>query len=110
MALMQHLSTNFVEPKKLEALVQFRNMEPINFMIYCCQYLGLEQPSLETRICEEPVSEGLRFQTTITLGDSQFGKKQIKGIKAPSKPEAQKDAAKKASEYMVNKLIKRELQ
>ena len=65
---------------------------------------------METNFCEGPVSEGLKFQSSITLDDfDQKSKKQIFGIKALSKSIAEADVAKKTSEYLINKLIAREI-
>ncbi len=109
-ALMQYLSTNHFDPKKLDLFVRYKKEKPLNFLIYCCKCLELKAPNLETNFCEGPVSEGLKFQSSITLDDfDQKSKKQIFGIKALSKSIAEVDVAKKTSEYLINKLIAREI-
>ena len=108
--LLKHLSTHYIEPKKLETLVKYKQIEPTGSLIHLCRCFGLEEPTKETYYCEGLVTEPLQFKTIITMTDSRAIKKAITGLKARSAIEAQNNAARKASLRMINKMLKKEIQ
>jgi hypothetical protein len=69
----------------------------------------LEQPKIETHACEGRISDGLFFQTTITITDKHWGNKVIAGDKDHSKTNAEKSAATKILNYFANKMFEEEL-
>ncbi|MCX5921840.1 MAG: putative dsRNA-binding protein [Candidatus Dependentiae bacterium] len=109
-SLMQHFSDGYIEPKKLQLLCDLGGTtEPLGTLIRLSQATGLQNPRIETTICEGPVSEGLCFETAITVADKKWGNRVITGCKAPSKAEAERAAAKKALNYVANKMFEDEI-
>ena len=109
-ALLYHCSNSYIEPKKLQLLCVVRdNKEPMGVLIRLCQCTDLEKPIVETHMCEGVVANGIQFETAITVADKSWGTKIIKGLKAGSKAEAEKDAAQRALNYVTNKIFKDEL-
>jgi len=112
-ALMHHCSQDYIAPKKLDLLsrskIALAGNNPRDVLIQLCQHFALQEPKVETHICENETSEGLYFKTIITIASKLFGKKPVVGQRASSKPEAQDNAARKALQYMMNKILKKEI-
>lgn len=108
-SLVRYLSTHYIEPKKLQAIAEYKQIEPTGFLIHLCRYFNLEQPKIEAYYCEGPATEPLQFKTIITMTDDKMVKKTITGDKALTKADAQNNAVKKAAHRLINKMLKQEI-
>ncbi len=109
-SLLRHFAGSFIEPKKLQMLCTLGNAQnSVSALHSFCQTCLLEQPKMDTHICEGSVSDGLLFQTVITVADKHWGNKIITGEKSHSKPAAEKSAATKILNYFANKMFEEEI-
>lgn len=109
-SLIQHVTQGYIEPKRVQFLHMLGDTnDPVSALNTLCQTCALEQPKVETHLCEGPVSDGLLFQTVMTVADKHWGNKIIAGEKASSKVAAEKSTAAKILRYLANKMFEEEL-
>lgn len=109
-SLIKHFAESSIEPKRLQALCTLGNaQDSVSVLHSLCQTCSLEQPKMETHICEGPVSDGILFQTVTTVADKHWGNKVITGEKSHSKTGAEKSAATKILNYFANKMFEEEI-
>lgn len=113
-ALITHVSTHCFEPNKLyklwrlqEAMLPRKN--PYGCLIDICRTTNVVEPSISTCICEGPVAQGFKFQSTISIPLNQLSTKLITGPQESSKQLAEESAAKKALNQVANKIIRNEV-
>lgn len=112
--LMKHACADCIDPTKLYQLLRVKealstNSNATGCLIELCQIANLSKPAFSIIVCEGPVTEGVQFETAISISNNNLGAKTMTGIRAPSKIEAQEAAAKKVLLCVVNKLLKREV-
>lgn len=108
--LIKHLLNHHVAPKLLEAIKYPQTtFDKKGCVIHYCRCLDMQEPCIKTNRCEGRVVDGLKLKTTITLTNQDLWMKEFSGSKKSSVAEAEKSAANKALDYLVNKLLKKEI-
>ncbi len=114
-ALLRRACLDCIEPGKLYQLIRIQDAllpkrNAFGCLIDLCRLAKIPEPTITTRICEGLVTDGLKFQSTISIPNNNLGAKLITGSQESSKQLAEESAARKALNRVANKIIKREVQ